>query len=224
MITPLLLASALAAAAAPMPEPNKCDLAIRALDDIIREMPVACERDSDCAGFFYRGDFNPHAVVVAKPGATKEQEPRLLAAQDAVRAVCKYQPAEAKPFKAQCVYKRCEDAKTSYHYHPPGEFLWQRPFWIAMAFLYSFLLYFRFGRPKAAEASSKAFYLARWAGFFVGALVLGFYFSGNMLTSRFGVFLIPGAFVIAAVLAVVCGAAAYLLFYPAVIIFSRLIR
>jgi hypothetical protein len=94
---------------------DSCSLAKAKLEEYLVQLPQACNKSTDCDGYYYRADACSPAVVLAKPGVTESREQRLLALQGNVRQVCAAEFSEhaacsPTPYRAVCRKARCVDA------------------------------------------------------------------------------------------------------------------
>ena len=94
---------------------DSCSLGKAKLEEYLIQLPQACNKSTDCDGYYYRADACSPAVVLAKPGVTESSELRLLMLQANVRQACpadfgKHAACSPAPYRAVCRKARCVDA------------------------------------------------------------------------------------------------------------------
>jgi hypothetical protein len=83
-----------------------------ALETLLVKLPKACQRATDCDGYYLRTSACEAPVVLAKPDTPLDLEAPLERLQAEVRRSC---PPDAnacspRPFRAECRKGRCVDA------------------------------------------------------------------------------------------------------------------
>ena len=93
--------------------PN-CEQADRQLQQFLNRAPHSCRKNADCDGYYLSANSCAPAVVLRRPGVSRDREPDLLRLQSQARSACAQQwskqPACSPiPFRAACVEDRCID-------------------------------------------------------------------------------------------------------------------
>ena len=93
--------------------PADCESSKKALDDFIATLPTACEKDSDCGGYFLHEDLCAGPTMLHTPGCPPDNKGRLFVLQENIRRACKSDAATCEPvaYEAACVGGKCVDKK-----------------------------------------------------------------------------------------------------------------
>jgi len=91
-----------------------CEHSKKKLEDFIHSQTNNCQKDSDCDGYYIRGDSCAPSVVLAKKVYTKSFQEQILKLQMIVRKNCENDwknrtACEPQSFQAICKKRTCVD-------------------------------------------------------------------------------------------------------------------